>query len=146
MLDWEVAVRDADEDARRDPEQLADVPGLLLVASDMLEHRIRRRDGELIVPERERAAGLDPNIGHGREGAGEIVALAEPARGDLRRARVKSLEEIGAGVDDIRDADVEKRVRIRRAAAGEEILVNAVARRDEDAFGDAALRRNLVIS
>ena len=146
MLDRKVAVRDADEDARRDPEQLPDVPGLLLIAADMLEHGIRGRDGELIVPERERAARLDPDIGDRREGAVEIVALAEPAGRDLRWMGIEPLEEVGAGIDDIRDADVEERVGLRRAAAGDEIPIDAVASRDQDAFGDAARRRDLVVS
>src|SRR5829696_222494 len=146
LLDRKVAVRDADEDAWRDPEQLPDVLALLLIAADMLEHGIRGGDGELMVPERERAARLDPDVGDRREGAVEIVALAETAGRDLRRMGIEPLEEIGAGIDDIGDADVEERVRLRGAAAGNEIPIDAVASRDQEAFGDAARRRDLVIS
>lgn len=115
------------------------------MAAGMLEHGIGRRDVERIVVKRQPCIRFDLHVTAKRKSRLEPDTFAEPASRDLVLMRVASLQHVGAVVDHVGHADIQDLVRRGRLHLGDEILVDAVARRDQQLFRRAPGRHFPVI-
>src|SRR5262249_15597271 len=125
VLDRKVPIRNRNVGSTRNASELRNELPLRPLGTDVLQHRVRRGDVELVIFVWERPVGLNPRVPNLRERRLELRGLAKTTRGNHFLVGVLKLEEICAIRLNVRDPDIEYRALRFRSNNRNEVLINS---------------------